>query len=218
MAELWDQRDGESDAAHQALRDYCRMGVRRSLSKLLAQYTRQASNKRSTKLPPTQSSNTLETWSHSHEWVKRAKAYDVDQQKKLDAEIEASRKKWIEDEITNAKAELQRFKLVRGAVNLSFKEQVSETKTPDPDDPTKTIVTRTFIEHIDVSQHAALTRWLDNISAIGRRAHGLPEKITEAHIDPNIDADKMYKAYYGISPDDWDEPLNDDTDAGDSAV
>lgn len=218
MPEIYERRDSESDAAYQALRDYCRIGVRRSLSKLLAQYTRQASNKRSTKQPPTLSSNTLETWSHQHEWVKRAKAYDIDQQKKLDTDLETSRQKWIEDEIGNAKAELQRFKLVRGKVNLSMKEQVKETQEPDPEDPNKIIVTRVFIERIDLSTHAALTRWLDNISAIGRRAHGLPERITEAHIDPNIDAEKMYKTYYGIGPDDWDEPLNDDSDAGDSAV
>lgn len=213
----YERRDNETDAAYQALLDYCRMGVRRSLSKLCTQYTRQASSKRTAKKePPTASLNTLETWSHQHEWVKRAKVYDTDQQKKQEAEIEASRKKWIEDEIANAKAELQRFKLVRGTVNLSFKEQVTETQAPDPDDPNKIIITRTFIEHIDVSQHAAMTRWLDNISALGRRAHGLPEKITEAHIDDNLDSEKSFKAYIGINPDDWDDEVNDNS--ADSAV
>lgn len=217
-AELYERRDGESDAAYQALRDYMKLGVRRSLSKLCAQYTRQASSKRSTKQPPTESLNTLETWSHTHDWVKRAKAWDIEQQKQDDAALAISRQKWVEDEVANAKAELQRFKFVRGTVNLSFKEQVKEVQEVDPDDPNKIIITRTYIEHIDVSQHAAMTRWLDNISAVGRRAHGLPEKITEAHIDDNFDSESAYKAYIGISPDDWDDELTNDTHEADSAV
>lgn len=213
MTEIWERRDGESDSAYQALRDYLRIGVRRSLSKLCAQYTRQASSKRTVKQPPTTSLNTLETWSHQHEWVKRAKAYDIDEQRKLDAALEANRQKLIDDELADYRAELRRFREVRSKVLPSYFEQVSEVKAPDPDDPNKTIITRTIVEHIDIGTSHALTKWRLDISALGRRANGMPEKITEALIDDNVDADKTFKAYIGISPDDWDDGPADDNEA-----
>lgn len=217
-AEIYERRDGESDAAYQALRDYCLMGVKRSLSKLLAQYTRRASSKRIVKQPPTTSLNTLETWSHSHEWVKRAKAYDIDQQKQDDAALIASRQKLLDDEAADYKAELMRFRQVRSRATVVKQEQVQETSAPDPDDPNIIIITRTIVETVDVSDHIALTKWRLEISALGRRANGMPEKITEAHIDDKIDSEKSFKAYIGISPDDWDEQLTDDIDEADSAV
>jgi hypothetical protein len=63
---------GESRAANQGLRDYALMGARRSLRKLLEQY----SNVPPTKKPPTRYFHTLATWSNKYDWVVRVNRHD----------------------------------------------------------------------------------------------------------------------------------------------
>lgn len=213
MAELWDKRADESKAAHEALMDYLRMGVKRSLRGLISRYSKQTSTK-----PPTTKLNTISTWSNKFEWQKRAQAYDIAQQKKLDAKLDDERKKLVAAELADYKAELMRFRQVRSRAALVKEEQVSEVSKPDPDDSNKTIITRTIVESVDVGSHIALTKWRLEISALGRRANGMPEKITEAHIDDSSDSEKKFKMYIGISPDDWDDDISDADDSSDSAV
>lgn len=207
MGNSWDKRDDESKAAHAALMDYLRMGTKRSLRSLVKRYESQTSSK-----PPTTKLNSLTTWSNKHEWVKRADAYDDAQEAKQDKRIAAARSKLITDEMKDYRAELARFRSVRSTLNFTGQDLTEETIEFD-ESTGITTVTRTVVESINPSAHRTMSKWRGEISALGRRSLGMPEKITERHIDPDMDAEKMIKGYIGISPDDWD-----DGDEADSAV
>lgn len=206
MGNLWDKREGESKAAYAALLDYLRMGTKRSLRSLLKRYQEQTSNK-----PPTTKFNSLSTWSNRFEWVKRAAAYDEAQEAKQEKRIAAARAKLIDDELADYRAERARFLKVRAKMHVTD-EFISTTEEVD-EKTGKVTITKTVEISVDPSAHRLLTKWRSDISALGRRSLGMPEKITEQHIDPDIDAEKTLKGYIGISPDDWD-----DDDEADSAV
>lgn len=206
MAEsnLWAKRADESKPAHEALMDYLRMGTKRSLRGLLKRYEKQTSNK-----PPTTKFNTLSTWSKKFEWVKRAEAYDKAQQAKQDQLIAAARSKLVHDELADYRKELARFRKVRDQLHSGEPEVIDYQEVVDPNTGTVTI-TKTVQVADGLGAHRLVTKWRSEISALGRRAMGLPEKITEQHVD-EIDAEQTVKGYIGISPDDWDD--DDETDS-----
>lgn len=206
---IWEKRDDESAAAHEALRDYLRMGVRRSLRKLSENYLRRASSKRAAKQPPTTSLNSLETWSNTHEWVKRAQAYDADQQRRLDEAIAQRRRKLLDEEFKDFEAELARFRKVRKQISITETEVV-DVKEETDDETGTVIMSKTVVESVNLGAHRMMTKWRAEISALGRRSMGMPERITEQLVDPDIDAEKQFKAYVGISPDDWDDDEAED--------
>src|SRR5690554_2428685 len=74
---------GESKNAIIACNDYLRMGPRRSLRLLEAQYRERARN-----LAPTHSVGVLNSWSSKYGWQARAEAYDA----QIEAEKDAQRK------------------------------------------------------------------------------------------------------------------------------
>lgn len=73
---------GESKKAHSAFMDYYLMSGGRSLRKLLAEFSKQHENERSTKHPPTTKWTTLSKWSHIHHWQAR-----IARQTEIDNEI-----------------------------------------------------------------------------------------------------------------------------------
>lgn len=83
------RHDGESDKAVVACNDYLRMGVRRSLRKLLAVYQERRANGSGTDSPPTTLFNTLATWSGKFNWQERASAYDAEWEAQKELERKA---------------------------------------------------------------------------------------------------------------------------------
>lgn len=83
MAVDWDEGEplarveGESRVANQALRDYARLGVRRSLRGLLARYASgQPVDNEQTEKPPTTKWTTLSNWSTRFAWQERVRRFD----------------------------------------------------------------------------------------------------------------------------------------------
>lgn len=195
----------ESKAAHSAMLDYLRMGTKRSLRSLHKRYTAQTSSK-----PPTTKLNSLTTWSNKFDWVKRAAAYDAEQQAAQDRAVAAARSKLIADELADYRKELARFRKVRDRMRVEASEVVDEKEEVNPKTGAVTI-TKTVEVTPDLAAHRLLTKWRSEISALGRRSMGLPERITEQHVD-EIDAESAVKGYIGISPDDWDDDITGDAD------
>jgi len=79
MPDSWDRQPTESAKAHRALLDYCGMGPARSMKALLERYVQAPTN--ASPRPPTLSWTTITTWSHKNDWVKRAAAWDADQER-----------------------------------------------------------------------------------------------------------------------------------------
>ena len=81
------RQKGESDAAVGACNDWLRLGIGRSVPKLLASYQKKSEEIRNF-APPTMSAKSLGTWSSRYDWQARAVAYDV----AIEAEKELERK------------------------------------------------------------------------------------------------------------------------------
>jgi len=90
---------GESTKANQALHDYARMGLARSLRDLHTQYIQRASNAR-----PTAKWWTLETWSRRYEWQARVARYEQLLQEQELAAFAADRLEWRKKRLDITKA------------------------------------------------------------------------------------------------------------------
>ncbi len=92
------KRPGESVKAHAAFLDYVRMGPRRSLRQLQAQYVKQAASVEQAdsgarmELPPTVKINSLFTWSVRYEWQARIADYQKERDRQDQAVAEARRR------------------------------------------------------------------------------------------------------------------------------
>jgi hypothetical protein len=75
---------GETDKSVQACNDWLRLGVGRSLPKLLENYAN--SNQKS---PPTSSLGTLKQWSLKFKWTERATKFDAEWEERKNAERQA---------------------------------------------------------------------------------------------------------------------------------
>jgi hypothetical protein len=85
-------RARESKAAHAAFLDYVRMGPRRSIRQLHAQYVKQTSSTPQADSVPTSSLKTLFTWSARHGWQDRLTAYQEERDRREQEAWEARRK------------------------------------------------------------------------------------------------------------------------------
>lgn len=108
----WDDgQTGESQRAHAAFLDYCRMGPARSLRGLLARYVQQASDNPQTK-PPTLKWTTLSTWSDRFYWQARVALWDAEQQRLAEESYRLlwyqRRKEWMDKEFEMAKKLLEK--------------------------------------------------------------------------------------------------------------
>lgn len=92
-------------------------------------------------------------WSSANDWTARAEAWDANQQLSDDDRRARLRDELIEDEIADYRAQLLQWR----------KTWDIATRTPDPD-------------------FQNLTKWRRDISAMGRLALGLPDKVTESQL------------------------------------
>jgi hypothetical protein len=166
MSNLWDKQDKETARSYAAFCDYRDMGTGRSLRALHEQYSSTFPTK-----PPTLKENTLFTWSTKNEWQRRVLAWDNEQTRLQTKEFELARTQIIEDELRDYRLQLAKWESVFKATPL----HESQHRT------TKDGVTTEFVK-IKLSALHQLTRWRDDITKQGRRALGMPEKVTEQKV------------------------------------
>ncbi len=114
------RQSGESNKAIQALNDWLRLGVGRTLPALLAKYTETHQN-----TPPTKSLDTLKQWSSDYGWAIRATEYDAAWEDRKNAERQR---------VMNAGFALDYQRVKRLTKLATFLEQqIYERGAPDAD-------------------------------------------------------------------------------------
>lgn len=154
MAETFvpEQRQGETQKAYAAFLDYCRMGAGRSLRALVQTYREPDAEN-----PPTKHDATVFGWSSRFQWQERIGEYD--QQIAQDRESRLAEKRAeIEDaELADYERELNEW---RRRVDLLMLAS----------------------DGMNTFELAALFKLRKEIADLGRRAVGMPDKITEGKI------------------------------------
>lgn len=98
MSNLWDRLPDENEKQYLAFKDYCRLGISRSLSKLIKKYRSQNESKTS----PVIRLATAKEWSSTFNWVARAESWDKSQEEKRSKEWEKRRIDVIEADYKQA--------------------------------------------------------------------------------------------------------------------
>lgn len=139
---VWERQPTETHLAYNAFALYREMGALRSLEKVRQKlgkdsegYLRQ-----------------LEKWSALYAWVARAQAWDAHQQALLDARVAEQKARLIDDELTDYKAQLEKWRKVFGITNAQ------EATSTD---------------------WLTLSKWRSSIADLGRRALGMPDQIQQ---------------------------------------
>lgn len=172
---VWEQLADENTKQYQAFFDYCQMGVGRSLDKLCAQYASQKGAQDAPK-PPTTNLSTLKSWSSKFDWVARVAAWDqhlrdIEQQAR-----EAAQRQIIDRELEAYEAEYARW--WQAFESTPYHEQDWVQETDDPQRPGQKM--RVVVVNSNVTKQRTLLRWFKDLTDLGRRAVGLPDKITES--------------------------------------
>lgn len=164
----WDRRDNETAKAYAAFLEYRNLGVQRSLSAVS-----QKLNK---------SIMVLARWSSPNDWVARAEAWDAEQNRRDEETRAEARKRLIERELVDYEKALGKFD------DVWERTKLHERRTR------RTLDDGSIVEVIElnVTDWRELTKWRDDISKQGRRALGLPDKITQSQV--NVDMDLTNKS------------------------
>lgn len=165
-ANVWDRRAvtddhaAESIKAYAAFIEYRDMGVQRSIRQLAQNLGK--------------SDTLIMGWSTRHEWVARAEAWDAAQIAAMDELRAEQRKRLVERELVDYEKMLNRYDEVWEAAKLHIRHVKGiDPKTGKP----------TEVISLNVDNWHELTKWRDSIAKQGRRALGLPDKITESKTD-----------------------------------
>lgn len=166
MVSLWDKQDNESAKQYTAFCDYRDMGTGRSLRLLVDQYVTQTTHK-----PPARALKTIMGWSSQYNWQVRVSAWDNEQTKLRTEAHETARTRLIEDELRDYRLQLEKW------VELFNRTPLHESNYVTTKDGMKT-------EFVQINHRALhqLTKWREDITKQGRRALGMPEKVTESTV------------------------------------
>jgi len=166
---LWDKQEKDTTKSYTAFCDYRDMGTGRSLRALVKQYLAQY-NSNSQAKPPARTEQTIFAWSTKNNWQKRIAAWDNEQTTLRTKEHELARKQIIEEELRDYRAQLAKW------LDLFERTPLHEVnyKTKNDDG---SVTEFQKINHVALHQ---ITRWRDDITKQGRRALGMPEKVTES--------------------------------------
>lgn len=177
---LWDKREDESKKAYKAFCDYRDMGEARSLRALHDKYIEPSCNNAITK-----SRSSLNTWSANHDWQNRVDAWDEHMLSSQTQSREDAVQELLDSELRDYNVQLEKW---TEAYRRTPLHEVQYTA----DDG------RVFVKmnHDDLYRMA---KWRDEIAKQGRRALGLPEKVTEKHTQGDINLNVT-----------WDTDLGDD--------
>ena len=164
----WDRREGESKKAYQAFCDYRDMGTSRSLRSLHEQYRKQSLNNAQAK-PPTIREASIFQWSSKHDWQNRVSAWDNHLTSANTQSREDAVNQLIEDELRDYNLQLDKWKEAYKRTPLHEVQHITEDG-------------RVFVKmnHDDLHRMA---KWRDEIAKQGRRALGLPDKVTERNVN-----------------------------------
>lgn len=169
----------ESGKAFAAFELYREMGVERSIAKVAQKYNKSASYIAQ-----------LNRWSGQHGWVKRAAAWDDAQSQAHNVEMNAHREALIDAELADYEQQLANWRRLWDTTQI-FIERRSMT-LPDG--------TRVQMSELNIDGYIRLAEYRHRISALGRRAMGLPDKIVQSDV---TSGGKAIKGYAIVSPDDW---------------
>lgn len=181
------RQNNESDAAVVACNDYLRMGVRRSLRKLLAIYQERRANGPGTESPPTTLFNTLATWSGKFSWSERASAYDAEweAQKELERKAVLAEGLALDYERTTRLIRLADFLeqqiYEQGATGVYHNVWVPDVKS---------VGSGEFAERVDIERFngALLEQYRGVLDDIAKEVGG---RIKKQQIDLDIDVTKL---------------------------
>jgi len=180
---LWERQEHDTPRSWEAFVIYRDMGAERSLVKAWVAYRtgmNQGQNRDNIPAMP----GYFKDWSSTHNWQKRVKAYDEYLAKKEREKREALREKIIEDELTDYDWQLTLWRKVMSSAKL---HEISRgEKLPDG--------TLVKLVELLVNQWYTLTRWRDDISRQGRRALGMPDRITQEKVDTGIEMTILHQA------------------------
>jgi len=171
MTELWERKKGESAKAHRAFCDYCDLGTSRSLRLLHEQYTEPSFNN-----PITTSRSSLNTWSAQHDWQERVKAWEANQVILRNKAHDKARTQIIEDELFDYNQQLEKWKDAFKRLPLHEVEHIHIDENGN---------VQKFVK-LNYKDLHEMTKWRDDIAKQGRRALGLPDKITEQNMSGSI--------------------------------
>lgn len=170
--EKWDKLDGEPERAYSQFWIYATMGPSRSIQRAYLEYCDKTGHK-----PGKYKNRPFEKLSKTYDWVERAKAYD---QREREADIQtrdALREALIEAELRDYNKQLDRWQRMFRRTKTFRKE--AETARDDG-------TTVVYLEaNVNALQRLAILR--NRISIQGRRALGLPERISESKTNMNVE-------------------------------
>lgn len=175
----WGRRDDESIKAFEAFIKYRDMGVQRTLKQVAQDLSK--------------SLQFIKEWSSRHEWVERVEAWDIAQIKLVDDLRAQQRKQLVERELKDYGRTLDKFDEVWDRTKLHERKVRSTAEDG------------TIIEVValNVSDWRELTKWRNDISIQGRRALGLPDRITQSKVDIDVSKlsdDELQSIIEGKSP------------------
>lgn len=197
-AELWEQQSGETARAYKAFVTYRDLGAERSIDRAYVALSSKRQRNGSETAAKAAPRHWYE-WSSNNEWVRRAQAWDREQQRQADETRELLKRnriaELIEDEFADYRAELARFRRVRDqtpAYEREAMKETTETKDDENGKPMRVIV-RIHTARLNVGSHRGLTRWRKNISELGRLSVGLPTSFTASKVDAKVEGSMTWK-------------------------
>ncbi len=174
MPTLWERQTTDTKASYIAFLDYCEMGVKRSLRGLVEYYLKQSSSNPQAK-QPTKKESTLFTWSVTGNWQERVDAWDEWQlAERLEAH-QAAITQLIDDELEDYEYQLQKWHAMADKTHLHDRKKRSQEEGG---------IIVEFVA-LQIGDWHELSKWRDDIAKQGRRALGLPDKISrDEHSGP----------------------------------
>lgn len=165
MSNSWEWQSTDTDKSFEAFGLYRDMGVNRSHESV--------ANKlgKSTAL--------ISRWSRKYNWVERVRDYDKAQAeaalKDREALLKKRRDEILENETSDYELQLRKWREFVEKTKLH-----KRTHTETLDDGTKV-----KLMELNTSDWEKISRWRNDISQQGRRAVGLPERVTQNQITGN---------------------------------
>lgn len=186
MTASYERQPKESPRAFAAFAAYRDMGAARSIEKVREKLDKKSGYSRQ-----------LQEWSSVHRWVERAREYDETSERAIREKVDArygdkianARVKIITDELEEYERQLDKYAQVWERTQLH--ERGSEHKLPTGE--------KVKLVQVAIDEWRELLRWRLDISFLGRRAVGLPDRVTQA--DVTSGGDKLDTA--ALSVDDF---------------
>ena len=192
----WERTPQETSKAFEAFTCYIALPAgERSISKAAAQYYGK----------PTASIRQLEKWSAANNWVARAAAYDAHMLAQVQESREDAARQIVEDELTDYDTMLTQWRKVWEQTPAFMKTR--DQMVTDANGERVRMVTTA----IDSADFVRLMRWRREIDDFGRRALGLPDKITSSELKgTGKDGEILTRDLSGLSDDELQRVLHGD--------